>query len=88
MGYVKEYFIDEPHDYDEEYFFVNEDYEEYDAEINEEWDNAQLQEEYNLTDLNAAIGIICEVGNRFHINNDDVLYYLREFIKDYEKEVL
>lgn len=80
MGYVKDYLVSEPSDYNEEYFYMCED-EYLDAVSVEE---TRLDDEYNIVELTHAIGVLQECAEETGLSCEKAAAALNKFIREYE----
>lgn len=87
MGYVKNYFVPEASEYNEEYFYLGEDeYIENLAALNE-FEQEEIEHEYDLADLNRCIYLIKERAAELDIACDEAVAALSDFINRYESAI-
>jgi hypothetical protein len=87
MGYVKDYFISEPNDFNEEYFYMRED-EYYDAlDAMSAAEEARLEDEYNVVELMHAIAVLQECAEETGISCEKAVAALNKFIEEYEDTI-
>lgn len=80
MGYVKDYLVSEPSDYNEEYFYMCED-EYLDSMSMEE---IRLEDEYNVVELTHAIGVLQKCAKETGLSCEKATAALSKFIEEYE----
>lgn len=80
MGYVKDYLISEPSDYNEEYFYMRED--EYLDDMSAE--EVRLDDEYNMVELTHAIEVLQECAEETGLSCEKATAALSKFIEEYE----
>ena len=87
MGFVKEYYMPDVDDYNDEYFFeMEERY--YDAlDVLDSMREAQLEDEFNVVELNNAVNLISQLAEEFGLSADKATAALKDFIKEYESVV-
>lgn len=85
MGFVKQYYMPDVDDINDEYFYFQEDAY-YDAlDVADEMERVIIEEEFNVVELTRTITLIEECAAEFGIECDNATTALQDFIVEYEQ---
>jgi len=85
MGFVKQYYMPDVDDINDEHFYFQEDAY-YDAlDVADEMERVIIEEEFNVVELTRTITLIKECAAEFGIECDNATAALQDFIVEYEQ---